>query len=103
MRIDVYIHVVDDAANQKLDRILDALTELRKEQDVMSAELDAMTAEVTNATTVEESAIALIQGLATKIESLKTDPVALQGLADSLKTEDAKLAAAVTANTPAAQ
>ena len=101
MRIDVYIHAVDDAANEKLDRILAAITELRKEQAIMSKELDAMKAEVENAVTVEESAIALIQGLATKIEELKDDPVALQGLADQLKAEDARLADAVTANTPA--
>jgi len=69
----------------------------------MSAELDALKAEVQNAATVEQSAIALIQGLAAKIEANKTDPVALQQLADNLKASDDALAAAVQANSAAAQ
>ena len=103
MRIDLYLHVVDDSASAKLDAILATLAQLKQEEVTMSAELDALTAEVTNATTVEQSAIALIQGLAAKIESMKNDPAALSALAASLKTQDDALAAAVTANTPAEQ
>lgn len=67
----------------------------------MSLELDALTAAVNNVTTIDESAIAMIQGLAAQIASLKNDPVALQALADSLNSESDKLAAAVSANTSA--
>ena len=103
MRIDLYLHVVDDGASAKLDSILAMLKELKQGEMKMAGELDALQQEVQNAATVEQSAIALIQGLAAKIESIKTDPVALQGLADSLKNSDAALAAAVQANTAAAQ
>lgn len=65
-----------------------------------SPELDALTAEVTNTNTVEESAITLISGLAQQILDHVNDPAALTALAASLKDESAKLAAAVTANTP---
>ena len=65
------------------------------------SDLTALTAAVTNVKTVADSAIALINGLSAKIVELKNDPAALQALADSLNTESADLAAAVTANTPA--
>lgn len=80
--------------NNKLDRVI------RKEK-IMSKELDALTAEVTRNTKVDQSAIALLEGLAAKIEAIKADPVALQALADSMKSDSDKLAAAVLANTPA--
>lgn len=63
-------------------------------------QLDALTAEVTRNTEVDAGAIALINGLAAKIVELKNDPVALQALADSMKSSSDALAAAVTANTP---
>jgi hypothetical protein len=66
-----------------------------------SPQLDALTAEVTRNTDVDNSAIALINGLAAQIIALKNDPVALQALADSMKASSDALATAVTANTPA--
>ena len=51
---------------------------------------------------VEASAIVLLNGLSAQIASLKNDPVALQALADQLKTSSSALADAITANTPAA-
>lgn len=68
----------------------------------MTQQLDNMTAEVTNAVTVEQSAIVLIQSIAAQLEAAKDDPVKIQALADSLKSNDDALAAAVAANTPAA-
>lgn len=65
-------------------------------------DLKALTDAVARNKTVADSAIALIQGLAAQIEANKNDPAALQALADSLNAEDDSLAAAVTANTPAA-
>jgi len=83
-------------------RLAAELLNLRKGVEKMSAQLDALTAEVTRNTTVDESAITLLQGLAAQIEAMKTDPAALQGLADSLRSSSDALAAAVVANTPAA-
>lgn len=84
-----------------LSQILNHLTELRKEINQMSPELQKLTDKVAANNVVVESALTLIQGLADQIAALKNDPVALQALADSLDAEDTKLAAAVAANTPA--
>lgn len=73
---------------------------VREGMKKMSAELDTLTQEVSENTTVVQSAITLIGSLATKIEELKNDPVALQALADQLNVNEQALAAAVAANTP---
>jgi chromosome segregation ATPase len=82
---------------RSLQASVDAIT---RREIAMSAELDTLTAAVANATTVEESAITLLNGLSAQIVALKNDPVALQALADSVNSEATKLADAVTANTP---
>lgn len=66
------------------------------------ADLTALTAQVKANTDVEASAIVLLNGLSAQIAQLKNDPVALQALADQLKTSGSALADAITANTPAA-
>lgn len=76
---------------------LDALLEEIKR---MASELDALKAEVARNTTVTQSAITLIQGLAAKIDELKTDPAALSALAAELRGSADSLSQAVTANTP---
>ncbi|MDQ6892181.1 MAG: hypothetical protein M3167_06190 [Acidobacteriota bacterium] len=65
-------------------------------------QLDDLTAEVAENTKVEESAKTLIEGLAEQIKAAGTDPAKLQALTDSLTASKADLAAAITANTPAA-
>lgn len=50
--------------------------------------------------TVDASIIALVQGLAAKIEELKNDPAALQALADSLNADHEGVVAVVNAHTP---
>lgn len=101
INIHHYIHWVDPPA-EALTRIEAKLDQLIAEGVTMAADLTALTAEVTRNTDVDQSAIALLQGLAAQIESLKADPVALQALADQLKGSSDKLAEAITANTPAA-
>lgn len=83
-----------ESLHEKVDRVL-------AQQEIIMADLTALTAEVERNTAVDQSAIALLTGLAAQIEALKTDPVALQGLADKLKGSSNDLAAAVLANTPA--
>ncbi len=70
---------------------------------IMAGELDALKQQVADSITVEESAITLIEGLKEKLDAAIAagDPAALQALSDSLGAEKDKLAAAVTANTPA--
>jgi len=101
LRIDLYIHQVEDP-NPKLDQILSVLNTIVGNEKTIMADLKALTDKVTETETVEESAIVLIQGLSAAIKAAGTDPVALQALTDRLDTEDQKLGAAVTANTPAA-
>lgn len=103
IRVDVYHHqTADPDLNSKLDSILTALAALRAKEDLLMADLTAIQTAVTNETTVEQSAIALLTSLSAQIASLKNDPAALQALADSINTSSTALAAAVTANTPAA-
>ena len=63
------------------------------------ADLSGLTAEVTRNTSVEQSALTLIQGLAAQIAAAGTDPVKLKALQDQLAQNDDALAAAVAANT----
>lgn len=68
----------------------------------MTPELQALTDQVAANTGIAASAVALMNGIAARIEAVKTDPVALSALAASLKSDDDALAAAIVANTPAA-
>ncbi len=66
------------------------------------AVLDDLTAQVAKNTTVEESAVTLIKGLAAQLAAAGTDPAKLAALQQQLQTSGTDLAAAITANTPAA-
>ena len=89
----------------RIEYKLDVLTrlfvaELSLER-IMSAQLDQLTAQVAKNTSIEESAVTLIAGLASQIAAAGTDPVALQALTDGLTKSANDLAAAIAANTPA--
>lgn len=79
------------------------LTRIEGKLANMSAELDQLTVDVQKTTTVEDSAITLLQGLSAQIAALKNDPAALTALSTQLNAKAADLAAAVAANTPAAE
>jgi hypothetical protein len=96
---NVYLHGDQDRVMHRLDEIAKLLTTIGAR---IMADLSALTAEVTRNTEVDQSAIVLLTGLAAQIEAMKTDPAALQGLADSLRGSSDALAAAVVANTPVA-
>jgi hypothetical protein len=81
--------------------IISKINSLIQGDTVMASDLTAITAQVAANTTVIGSAMTLLGQLSDLISSLKNDPVALQALADQLKTQDDALAAAITANTPA--
>ena len=107
---DLHIHVhVYTEPDPRIDKILTMLNQqthgfiqLEKETKTMSADLNALTAEVRNNTDVVNSAITLVQGLSAALQAAGTDPVALQALVDQLNTNDTQLAQAVVANTPVA-
>ena len=65
-------------------------------------DLTALTQAVTNNTTVEGSAVTLIQTLADELKANAGDPAAVQALADQINASAKALGDAVAANTPAA-
>jgi hypothetical protein len=88
-----------DSELRKINKKLDVLIiQERKEM----ATLDDLTAEVAAQTTVNQSAITLLQGLKAKLDAAGTDPAKLQAIKDSLTANDQALAQAVAQNTPAA-
>lgn len=88
--------------NQAQNAILEKLDEILGKEDKIMSALDDLTAQVAADTTVIQSAVTLINGIAAQIAAAGTDPTKLAALTASLKANDDSLAAAVTANTPAA-
>jgi outer membrane biosynthesis protein TonB len=66
------------------------------------ADLSELTDSVAGVDTAVDSAVALINGLADKIDELSTDPAALADLSASLRASTTELSEAVAANTPEA-
>jgi hypothetical protein len=88
--------------DRKLDRLLQMVEAvLGKEFSRMSQALDDLATQVAANTSVEESAVTLINGLAAQLAAAGTDPAKLQSLQASLKASADDLAAAVAANTVA--
>ncbi len=81
--------------------ILCKLAETRKRLELIMAELDDLTTQVSANSTVIDSALTLINGIAARITAAGVDSTKLSALTASLKSEDDALAAAVAANTPA--
>lgn len=93
---------LDPATQAQVDRIEAVLTKILTKDTQIMAAIDDLTTQVAANTTVEGSAVTLINGLAAQLKAAGTDPVKLAALQASLKTSAADLAAAITANTPAA-
>lgn len=73
---------------------------LMREGQIMT-DLTNITAAVEASTSVDESALLLIQDIAAKLAAAAGDPAAVQALADELSASSTALAAAVAANTTA--
>lgn len=87
--------------------ILALLRSLTAKDTQMAIDLGTLTAEVTNNTNVTNSVVTLLNNLTAIIKAIppSSDPVtqaALDQLTATLTTNDQAVAAAVTANTPAA-
>ena len=91
-----------ESIEHKLDKILNILDSIFSQEQSIMADLSALTSQVEQNSTVEASAVTLIQGLASQITAAGTDPVAIASLVTQLNTSAAGLAAAIAANTPAA-
>jgi hypothetical protein len=93
------IHRRLDHIDHNLTALHEAVGIIVKKEKHMSAQLDALTAQVKENAEVEASAVLLIQGIAAKLAAAATDPVAIAALADQLNASADALAAAVAANT----
>lgn len=95
-----------NAANSDpiLKQILKQLAALAQKEEHMAADLTALRAQVAAVKGVEDSGVALITGLAAKIQQLidasgnTVDPAELQAIVDQMGTDAQPLAAAVAAN-----
>ena len=101
VRLDVFTHNDVDQLTAKLDVIIAALQSLNEKVIAMSAELDALSTAVHNSSTVIDSTVTLLNGIAARIAQLSTDPTALLALADEVNAKASALGAAV-ANVPPA-
>ena len=88
-RLEYHLHLIE--------QLLVAV--LKKETRTMSA-LDDLTAAVANSTTVEQSAITLLNELAALITAAAGDPAALAALAATITSNADALATAVATNAP---
>lgn len=87
--------------HHRLDNLFRIMRTLVEMDEILMTDLSDVQAAVTENATVDQSAIALINGLADKIDSMATDPAALAQLSADLRASSTDLAAAVSANTPA--
>jgi hypothetical protein len=95
------IHRKLDVHSSALKKILALLEESKAKEIRMTQQLDDLTAAVEENTSLDNSIIQLVDGLAAQILALKDDPAKLAALAASLKASSAAVAAAIAANTPA--
>jgi hypothetical protein len=91
-----------DRIEIKLDHILHLSQKTYRLETTMATDLTALTDAVAKDTEVDAAAVTLLENLATMLADAKTDPAAIQAIADSLLANSDALAAAVVANTPAA-
>lgn len=91
-----------DMVQASLDRIEGALTKQGKDLKAMAGEMDALTAQVTQNTDTEASAVQLLTNLHDLLVAAGTDPAKLDALRQTLANSKDALAAAIVANTPAA-
>jgi hypothetical protein len=87
-----------------LARIERRVAGLNIEGEIIMSALDDLTAAVTAETTVDQSAVTLLQGLKTQLDAAiaSNDPAKLSALSSQLGASTAALSAAIAANTPAA-
>jgi len=111
LRIDVYHHFEGDVlvegtgVDRKLNRILEIVQGLKKEEKIMIQEMQALTDKVTEIEGVEASATATIQAIVAKLNELAQNATDLAdakaqatALSQSLTDATAPLAAAIAAN-----
>lgn len=95
-----------DRIEDKLDQLLALNKKEEKEIRNMAFDLTSLQQAVANETSLDQSAIALINGIAGQLAQLiansgnTVDPAAVQAIVDQMTTNAAGLSAALVANTP---
>lgn len=118
LRIELYAPQLDlllnafDIKRLLLDRFETLLEEMKAMSAILDSKLSALTDAVAAETSVTQSAVTLIGGLASQLEAAIEDAknsgatdeqlAALDGLSAKISASSAALSDAVTANTPAA-
>ena len=92
------LYRLEQKINHRFDRLENFLT---SKFNHMANELDNLKAAAARETSLEQSAIVLLQNLSSMLKSAP-DMAAVQTIADQLNANADGLAAAITANTPAA-
>lgn len=103
--LHVHHHFEDSVlgdVHAKLDAILRSLQTVKMGEAIIMGSLDDLTAAVTENTSVDQSAIVLLNDIAARLEAAQNDPAAVAQLATDIRSSSTELAAAVAANTPAA-
>lgn len=102
MDIHLFIHNAPSEEMGLLREMLGIVKALQTQGNHIMATLADVQAAVTAEDTVVDSAITLLNGLAAQIAALQPNQAAIDALAADVSGKTAALAAAVTANTPAA-
>lgn len=109
MTLHIYHHFPESGGDPLVRQLLREVRQLRKDLKLMDADLqaklDTLNSEITDQTTVEQSAVTLITGLKSSLDAAlaNSNPAdviaAVQTISDHLQANTSDLAAAVAANT----
>lgn len=103
MEIHVHLHIdLPTEVVAQLGRIASIVGDIQEKVMATSQVVNDLVQAVADEKTVDDSILALVTQFAATIEQNKDDPAAIQAAVDQLRAEKTRIAAAVTANTPAA-
>ena len=103
VQVHIDVHLKEEGrelVNQKLDAILQLLQESKQWEIDMSIQMDSLAVAVTNNTALDDSIIALLNGIAGQIVDAAGDKAKALELAAELNAKSDALALAIQANTP---
>jgi hypothetical protein len=104
MRIDVHIHHdgADGALDRKLDQILVKLGLIQAQEGKMAATIQNILDGVNQESTVDDSIITLLNNIAAQLAAGGVPQAQIDAVMSVIQANQAKVTAAVVANTPAA-
>lgn len=104
--VNIYTKISTKEIHRKLDALISSNIQMiwllkasAEKEKHMSKELDELQAAVEENTTVDQSIMTLVDGMAAQIDALKNDPIQLAALAKALRDSSALTVAKVLANT----